>query len=179
MNFLSSIRGLSLLCCFIAGTLGSGAVHALSLNDEADTYRKIWQEDLLKAYSRALGDAGESTTGNLYAFNIKGCSREETPGTLLYIHAVQDRGQPRGNEFPTYVFTSGTRQDKPDLAFKTYAGKRIYLSDTITCEPEQCLLSGKTGFSDVCLADPYGNPAPDLNGLRKDFWTDLMGWLGL
>ncbi|MCR9061426.1 MAG: hypothetical protein NXI02_29130, partial [Rhodobacteraceae bacterium] len=37
----------------------------------------------------------------------------------------------------------------------------------------------ENGYSDVCLADVQGNAAPDLPGLRKDFWSDLIKLFGL
>jgi len=161
-------------------------VHALSLNDSSDTYTYLGDEDLRKAYADALASSGESTTARFYAFNVKGCSRtaaqnpkSDDPRTSVYIHAVQDRGQPRGREYPTYVFTTGHNARHPELVFKTYAGKRLYLSDIIVCEPGNCLLSAQQGFSDTCLSDPFGTPGPQLPGLRKDFWSDLADWLGL
>ncbi len=173
------MRSLFLWCLVALAATGATPVRALSLNDDADTYQKVWQKDLLKAYTDSLAAAGESTTGNLFSFNIKGCSPEDAPGAPVYIHAVQDRGLPYGSEYPTFVFTSGRDRQNASLTYKTFAGKRIYLSDVISCKKTQCLLSAKKGFSDICLANPFGDPAPDLKGLRKDFWTDLMGWLGL
>ncbi|MBN9673064.1 hypothetical protein [Roseibium aggregatum] len=160
--------------------------HALSLNDSSDTYAYLSDEDLRKAYADALASSGETTTAKFYAFNVKGCSPAATPDpksgdprTSVYIHAVQDRGQPRGLEYPTYVFTTGPNARHPKLVLKIHAGKRLYLSDTIVCEPENCLLSAQQGFSDACLTDPFGTPAPGLPGLRKDFWSELAHWLGL
>lgn|GEM_PF-2220241 len=179
MKLLPTFRGFALTGLLVFGTMVSQPAGALSLNDEADTYLKVTDKDLLHAYSKALAASGESITDNLYSFNIKGCSLEQTRERPVYIHAVQDRGQPRGNEYPTYVLTTDRHPESAKLTFKTFAGKRIYLSDVITCDTANCLLSAKKGFSDICLADPFGQPAPDLPGLRKDFWTDLMGWLGL
>ncbi len=179
MTFQTTIRGLAPGLLLVPVLLIGGPAIAMSLNDEADTYRLVRQEDVVQAYTEALTAAGVSTTGNLFAFNIKGCSPKKAPGEPLYIHAVQDRGQPRGSEYPTFVFTTGLNRTDASLMFRTFAGKQLYLSEVISCEKTQCLLSAKTGFSDVCLSDPFGNPAPDLQGLRKDFWTDLLGWLGL
>jgi hypothetical protein len=178
LKFQTSIGGL-FLGFVLAPLLFPGApARAMSLNDEADTYRKISQMDLVKAYSESLAADGESTTGNLFAFNIRGCSPKDSPGRPLYIHTVQDRGQPHGSNYPTFVFTTGTRPDRPTLTFKTFAGKRIYLSETISCEQSGCLLSAKKGFSDIGLSDAFGNAAPQLPGLRNDVWKDLMGWFG-
>lgn len=157
---------------------------ALSLNDSSDTYSHVADEKLNAAYARSLASAGESTTGKFYSFNMLGCppSKEDSASSPkasgpVYIHAVQDRGLPRGSEFPTYVFTSGHDPRKPEFVSKTYAGKRLFLSDVIVCKPDRCLLSAQQGFSDVCLADPFGTPAPDLPGLRDDFWSHLVDWL--
>ncbi|MCX2724720.1 hypothetical protein [Roseibium salinum] len=179
MKLKTPVRQLVLWCCLVPVISGGSPVNALSLNDESDTYRKIWREDLVDAYAETLAAAGESTTGNFFIFSIKGCSPDDAPDQQLYIHSVQDRGLPRGSEFPTFVLTTGSDPEKASLAYKTYAGKRIYLSNMISCEKTRCLLSAKKGFSDICLADTFGNPAPDLPGLRKDFWTDLLGVLGL
>jgi len=179
LTFQTSVSGI-LAGIVLAPLVFQGtSAGAMSLNDEADTYRRISRVDLIEAYSATLAESGESTTGNLFAFNIRGCAPKDAPGRPVFIHAVQDRGQPQGSEYPTYVFITGSRPDRPDLTFKTSAGKRIYLAETISCERSHCLMSAKKGFSDICLSDPFGNAAPEMQGLRKDIWTDLLGWFGL
>lgn len=179
--------GHSLQRLALAGFLAISAVcaapaRALSLNDSSDTYSHVTDETQSAAYARSLAKAGESTTGNFFAFNMLGCptvGASGKDGALgIYIHAVQDRGLPRGGEYPTYVFTSVQNPGKPEFAYKTYAGKRLFLSDVIVCQPDRCLLSAQQGLSDICLADSFGNPATRLPGLRDDFWSHLAGWLG-
>ncbi|TYC54115.1 hypothetical protein FMN50_13345 [Rhodobacterales bacterium] len=191
MRLRNTVRGLFTAGFLLLPAVFASSAQALSLNDSSDTYSQVADDALNAAYAKVLADDGESTTGKFFAFNMLGCSPSQQPdgapatakaaeGTVrnpVYIHAVQDRGQPRGGEYPTFVFTSGHDPRKPDLEFKLYAGKRLYLSDVIVCEPDRCLLSAQQGMSDVCLADPFGNPAPDIPGLRNDFWSRVDGWL--
>jgi hypothetical protein len=154
------------------------------VTDTSRAYVKVEQDGLLNAYLISLADAGESATGNLYAFRIL-----TTPATILNkdhpkaktkvtVHAVQDRGQPRGAEYPTYVFTSRNGFEDPSLIYKTHAGTRIFFRDD-TSGKSGCLLSAEQGYADICLADTNANPAPNIPGLRDDFWSDLMKLLGL
>jgi hypothetical protein len=147
-------------------------------------YAKVEQDGLLNAYLNSLADAGESATGNLYAFRIQAAPPTPTnednsnADKRITVHAVQDRGQPRGAEYPTYVFTTKAAFEEPALIYKTHAGTRIFFLDEIGTK-SGCLLSAELGYSDICLTDTHGNPAPNFPGRRDDFWSDLMNLLGL
>jgi hypothetical protein len=170
----------------IAAATVSAVAPAVAENatNAPQAYAKVEQDGLLNAYLISLADAGESATGNLYAFRIQAApsilADEDDPNASkrITLHAVQDRGQPRGAEYPTYVFTTKAAFEEPTLIYNTYAGTRIFFLDEIGAK-SGCLLSAEQGYSDICLADIHGNPAPDLPGLRDDFWTDLMKLLGL
>ncbi|MES0812390.1 hypothetical protein ABLO27_23065 [Roseibium sp. SCPC15] len=152
--------------------------------EDPDSYFVVEEPNLQAAYLEALVAAGESSTGKLHAFRIDALgdqtsSDTDTPSThSLTVHAVQDRGLPRGTEYPTFVFTSDRVSETPALIYKTHAGTRLFVADPPKGE-DVCLLSAEKGWSDVCLVDSKGNPAPDLPGLRDDFWSDLMKVFGL
>jgi hypothetical protein len=152
---------------------------AFSVNDATDAYSPVADADLADRFTKVLARAGESTTSRLFAFHVKGCSSGKRPGISITIHTVQDRGLPRGDEYPTYVLVTRGDPGLTELTFRTRAGKRLYMADTFSCQPETCLLSAQQGYSDTCLSDPFGNPAPGLSGLRKDFWSDLIRLFGL
>ncbi|CTQ56894.1 hypothetical protein LP7551_05458 [Roseibium album] len=158
--------------------------YADGVTDTSRAYVKVEQDGLLNAYLISLADAGESATDNLYAFRIQAAppipvnEDNSNADKRITVHAIQDRGQPRGAEYPTYVFATRNANEDPALIYKTHAGTRIFFLDEIGSK-SGCLLSAEQGYSDICLADIHGNPAPDLPGLRDDFWTDLMKLLGL
>ncbi|MES0884686.1 hypothetical protein [Roseibium sp. SCP14] len=151
--------------------------------EDPDSYSRVQEPDVQAAYLDALVAAGESSTGKLHAFRVAASGdrassdRDTLPGKGLIVHAVQDRGLPRGTEYPTFVFTSGDNTRRPVLIYKTHAGMRLFISETPTSDKE-CLLSAEKGWSDVCLADTEGKPAPDLEGHRNDFWSDLLKVFG-
>ncbi|MCK7615596.1 hypothetical protein [Roseibium sediminicola] len=160
-------------------TLPEPTASAFSVNDAADAYAPFDSEGGSLQFAKILAEAGESTTGRLFAFHVKGCSPETRPDASVTIHAVQDRGLPRGEDYPTYVLVSKGAAGLPELIFRTHAGKRLYMADSFSCQPDTCLLSAQQGYTDICLSDPFGNAAPDLPGLRKDFWSDLIKLFGL
>jgi hypothetical protein len=157
---------------------------AVDVSDASHAYAKVEQDGLLGAYLETLAEAGESATGNLHSFRILAAPpipvKQDDPiaRKRVTVHVVQDRGLPRGAEYPTYVFTTKDTFEEPLLIYKTHAGTRIFYLDDISGK-SGCLLSAEQGYSDICLADIHGNPAPDLPGLRDDFWSDLMKLLGL
>jgi len=168
-NFSSA--GIALAAILIATT----PARCFSGSDDPDSYSEIEKDGLKQAYLEALSVAGESSTGKLVHY------RQDTGGvdhsTRIIVHAVQDRGLPRGEEYPTYVFKTVGGMAQPRFVFKTHAGTRIYASDSDG--KAGCLISAKKGYSDICLADVQGNIAPDLPALRKDFWSDLIKLFGL
>lgn len=146
---------------------------ATSVDDLPDPYTEIQDKTLKAVFLDVLSADGESLTDKLLSFH-------EQSGTAAHVSVfvVQDRGNPRGAEYPTYVFRTGEDLDAPVLVFKTYAGPRLYRHGEGIPE-SGCLLSAEKGYSDVCLADVQGNAASDLPGLRKDFWSDLIKLFGL
>lgn len=163
--------------------LTSAPANAFFVGDAPDAYSKLnepRQKTLLQA---ALSAAGESSTDNLAVYTqVTGAYETAADGkgmmfTGYRIIAVQDRGLPRGEEYPTFVFRTENDLEEPELIFKTHAGPRIYNSDSYG--DAGCLFSAQKGYSDICLVDVRGNPAPELPGLRDDFWSDLLTLLGL
>ncbi|MBO6895044.1 MAG: hypothetical protein JJ866_24115 [Roseibium sp.] len=153
------------------------------LDDEApDSYRMLTDAGEKAAFQSALAATGESSTDRLAVYSQATDNFETSPdgkddvknGYTLY--AVQDRGRPRGEEYPTYLFRVDDDPGGPELIYKTHAGPRIYHTDSNS--DTGCLFSAQKGYSDICLVDVRGNPAPDLPGLRDDFWSDLMKVLG-
>lgn len=173
------LAGFAVAAVLIATT----PVQAFYVSDAPDTYSEIEEDGLKQAYLEALSAAGESSTGKLVHYLQNAGNFDKLPEgssdtrTRITVHAVQDRGLPRGEEFPTFVFTSVGGLDQPRFVYKTHAGTRIYHSDSYG--DTGCLFSAGKGYSDVCLADVQGNIAPDLPGLRKDFWSDLIKLFGL
>jgi len=164
----------------MASLLSAGSNRpALSATDAVDAYSPVADAGLRNAIIAELERTGESTTGRLNAFRMKGCSVKDDPAQPVTILVVQDRGQPRGEEYPTYVFFSKDSSKTPTLDFRTFAGKRLYRAETVSCRPKTCILSAQQGYSDMCLSDPFGRASPDLPGLRKDFWSDLIRLFGL
>lgn len=153
--------------------------YATSVADVPDAYIEVSDDRQKTDYLDAIADRGDSSTGNLFVFLIdtpnKDADREEDS---VRVHIVQDRGQPRGAEYPTFVFRSEAGSGPPHLVFRTDAGKRLYVSEQSE-DPSSCLISAESGYSDICLANLQGHPAPDLPGLRKDFWSDLIKLFGL
>lgn len=176
---LFGIAGFALAAILIATT----PVRAVYVSDAPDTYFEIEEDGLKQAYLEALSSAGESSTGKLVHFyqisndwKVLQDGGVDTSSQII-VHVVQDRGLPRGEEYPTYVFTTVGDLDRPQFVYKIYAETRIYYSDVYF--ETGCLLSAKKGYSDICLADVKGNIAPDLPGLREDFWSDLIKLFGL
>ncbi|MEM9634603.1 MAG: hypothetical protein AAGA50_24955 [Pseudomonadota bacterium] len=173
---------LTLLAVAASFCFASPALAFLS-GEDPDSYSKVEDQDLQAAYLDALVTAGESSTGKLHVFRIgapdgKAPSDTDTPSNKgLTVHAVQDRGLPRGSEYPTFVFASDGGSTDPVLIYKTHAGMRLFIADSPKGENE-CLLSAEKGWSDVCLVDTQGNPAPNLTGIREDFWSDLLKVFG-
>jgi len=143
-----------------------------------DTYVALTDERMKTTYLEVLAAQGESSTGNLFVFQmITPATSETQPEDEVLLTVVQDRGQPRGDEFPTFVFRN-SKSPAPELIFRMNAGTRLYVRQSDE-DPVGCLISAQKGYSDVCLADANGNAAPDLPGLRKDFWSDLIRLFGL
>jgi len=168
---------------FLLGLATCAPAVAANASTAPDTYSEIDEPDLKAAYLEALSAAGESSSGKLVHYLQRanpatgpadGTGGGEPP---ILVHAVQDRGLPRGEEYPTFVFKTVGKAGPPELVHKLHAETRIYHADAYG--DTGCLFSAKKGYSDVCLADVQGSIAPDLPGLRKDFWSDLMKLLGL
>lgn len=146
-------------------------------SEKADPYTAVQDGDLKDSFVEMLASEGVSSTGKLVSFH-RPAVRSERPDEQVYVHVIQDRGLPTGAEYPTFVFKTVGGLDRPLLLYKTSAGTRLYT------HPEGlpvsgCLISAEKGYSDVCLADVEGNPAQELPGLRKDFWSDLIKLFGL
>ncbi|WP_282047189.1 hypothetical protein [Roseibium album] len=166
-------RALAAHMALIALLCSGDAVRAFSSNGSPDSYSEIQDDELKNTFLRILSADGESSTGNLVSFHESG-----DPDNQVVVHVVQDRGIARGTQYPTYVFRTVGELESPDLIFKSHTGTRLYRHDEGIPETG-CLLSAENGYSDVCLADVQGNAAPDLPGLRKDFWSDLIKLFGL
>ncbi|MCV0425991.1 MAG: hypothetical protein K5905_10990 [Roseibium sp.] len=157
--------------------------HAFLSDENPDSYSKIIDEQQVSSYQNSLASAGESSTGKLHAFRTTLSRKTSATGAItpsnedLVIHAVQDRGLPQGSEYPTYVFTSTETLENPVLIHKTHAGTRLFLAED-TRGDATCLLSAEKGWADICLVDTQGSAAPDLSGLRDDFWSDLLKVFG-
>ncbi|MHA7775514.1 hypothetical protein [Roseibium sp. M-1] len=160
------IAGFALAALMIAAS----PARSSSAGDAPDSYAEIEEDGLKQAYLEALAATEESSTGKLVHYH-------QGTGTQITVHAVQDRGLPSGEEYPTYVFRTVGGVDRPELIYKTLVGTRIYHSDSYS--DTGCLFSAQKAYSDICLADVNGNAAPDLPGLRKDFWSDLIKLFGL
>ena len=171
----------SAVLALVAGLAATSPASAFLSADNPDSYSTVADERLVTSYQEALASAGESSTGKLHGFQMSLGERKETAGSgndNLTIHAVQDRGVPQGSEYPTYVFTSTGTPGDLKLIYKTHAGTRLFLSDKTRSETV-CLMSAEKGWSDICLVDTDGKAAPDMDGLRDDFWSDLLNWFGL
>ncbi|WP_156958783.1 hypothetical protein [Labrenzia sp. DG1229] len=157
----------------IAMLCSGGTVQAFSSSGSPDSYSEIEDDELKNTFLEILSADGESSTGKLVLFHESGDADKQ-----VVVHVVQDRGVPRGTQYPTYVFRTVGELEGPDLIFKSHTGTRLYRHDEGVPE-NGCLLSAENGYSDICLADIQGNAAPDLPGLRKDFWSDLIKLFGL
>lgn len=168
------------LLATVAGLVIAPPAHAFLSDDNPDSYSRLEDQALLEAYLNVLASAGESSAGKLHVFHLPvkaGSKSDGAANSPLVVHAVQDRGLPRGSEYPTYVFTSTGVLEEPELIFNAHAGTRLFLAEDASGET-QCLMSAEKGWSDICLADIHGNAAPDMPGLRKDFWSDLLKLFG-
>jgi len=163
----------------VAATVVSGKTpaRAETESDAPDSFVKVLEDAQTSAYLETLSAAGHSATGKLYVFRLTTASDSDVARPAVTIHTVQDRGLPRGEEYPTYVFRVSNSSFNPELIHSAHTGTRIYVLDSP--EGAGCLVSAQKGYSDVCLADVNGKAAPDLPGLRKDFWTDLIKLFGL
>ncbi|WP_299477277.1 hypothetical protein [uncultured Roseibium sp.] len=145
--------------------------------EPADSYSTIQDVSLKNSFVEALSSAGVSSTENLVSFHEPAPLADGTD-EQVHVHVVQDRGLPGGAEYPTYVFRTAGGVDEPALIYRTNAGTRLYTHSDIVPD-SGCVISAKAGYSDICLADAQGNAAPELPGLRKDFWSDLIRLFGL
>ncbi|WP_298964268.1 hypothetical protein [uncultured Roseibium sp.] len=156
--------------------VSGGTTTALSADGAYDAYLSVTDATLKASYAKMMAQEDISSTDKLFAHRIEGCAQGPENRT---IHAVQDRGSPRGAEFPTFVFVSEPNGDRLQLIQKASAGRHLYVLEASACQPDACLLSAEKGYSDICLADGAGRPGEDLPGLRQDFWSDLFKLLGL
>lgn len=158
-------------------------VHAFTVSEAPDSYERVDDAGLKEALLTALAAAGVSSVGSFYQLVVPGdaIDRKRTNASAeddrVVLQIVQDRGLPLGDLYPTYVFKPAATGRALDLIFKTEAGKRIYHAEGHS--ESGCLFSAEKGYSDICLVDVSGNPAPELPGLRNDIWTDLIRLLGL
>ena len=168
----------------VSAGLAPAAAPAFTVSESSDAYAELQDPDLNEAFLAALAAAGESTSGRFShlpvtadAFSGDGPAGSGADRRVV-LHVVQDRGLPRGETYPTYVFTLAQEDGAAlELIVRTLAGKRIYYAGPDT--QAGCLLSADRGYSDICLVDASGTPASDLPGLRDDVWTDLIKLLGL
>ncbi|WFE90073.1 hypothetical protein K1718_01625 [Roseibium porphyridii] len=152
------------------------ATTTLAADGAVDAYLPVADATLKSSYAKLMEQENISSTDKLFAHRIDGCIRGSKHKT---IHAVQDRGLPRGPEYPTFVFVSEPNHDDMQLIQKAFAGRHLYFLDETACRPDACLLSAEKGYSDICLADGSGSPGENLPGLRQDFWSDLLKLFGL
>ncbi len=173
---------LSVFCLVAAGFPAAPPAYSHVLDPAADSYLQVKDRERLEAYMTALRDAGESTTGRLYDYTVGICpvSMDGTGNTARSkIHVVQDRGLGQGETFSTYVLTSAGLSGPLLLTGMARAETQLYIADPADCAPGQCTISAKIGFTDICLADGFGNPAESADGLRRDLWTAFLRMLGL
>lgn len=173
----------ALVVVFFAVISSASPAHSFSVREAPDSYTRIDDAALKEALLTTLAAADVSTTGNFHQLAVPGEAFDGKRTSLTveaegaFLHIVQDRGLPRGDLFPTFVLKPQAGGDALDLILKTEAGTKVYYADG---QPESgCLFSAKKAYSDICLVDVSGKPAPELPGLRNDIWTDLIRLLGL
>lgn len=173
----------ALVVVFFANFSSASPAHAFSVSEAPDSYTRIDDAALKEALLTALAAAGVSSTGSFHQLAVPGDAFDRKPTSRnveregAFLHIVQDRGLPMGDLYPTFVLKPQAGGDALDLLLRTEAGTKVYYADGQV--ESGCLFSAKKAYSDICLVDVSGNPAPELPGLRDDVWTDLIRLLGL
>lgn len=124
MNGKNSTKALTVQSYLLAFLCTGAPAAALSGNEPPDSYSELQDSALKNAFVAKLSSAGESSTTTQVSFDWPAATAANKNDQVI-VHAVQDRGLPRGTEYPTYVFKTIGSRAGPVLIFKTHAGTRI------------------------------------------------------